>query len=41
MKEAVVTIRSNYLDNFEGKSKVSKVWFNLDHDFFKKKVLYT
>ena len=30
MKEAVVTIRRKYLDNFEGKYKGSTGWFNLD-----------
>ena len=33
MKEAVVTIRKNNLDNFEGQSIVSTGWFNLDHEF--------
>ena len=33
MKEAVVTIRKNNLDNFEGQSIVSSGWFNLDHEF--------
>ena len=31
MKEAVVTIRSKYSDKFEGQSKGSTGWFNLDH----------
>ena len=35
MKEAVVTIRSSDLDNFQGQSKGSTGWFNLDHKFFK------
>ena len=30
MKEVVVTIHRKYLDNFEGKSKGSTGWFNLD-----------
>ena len=33
MKQAVVTIRRNYLDKFEVDSKVSKGWFNLDSEF--------
>ena len=33
MKEAVVTIRKNNLDNFEGQSIISTGWFNLDHEF--------
>ena len=33
MKKAVVTISRNDLDNFEGQSKVSTGWFNLDHEF--------
>ena len=37
MKEAVVTIRRNYLDNFEGNSKGSKCWFNLDYELRKRK----
>ena len=41
MKEAVVTIRRNDLDNFEGQSKVSTGQFNLDHEFFKENVFYT
>ena len=40
MKEAVVTTHGNYLYNFEGRSKVSTGWFNLDHDFFKERVFY-
>ena len=31
MKEAMVKIRRKDLDNFEGKSKGSIGWFNLDH----------
>ena len=34
MKEAVVTIRMKDSDKFEGQSKGSTGWFNLDHDFF-------
>ena len=30
MKKAVVTIRRKDLDKFEGQSKVSTGWFNLD-----------
>ena len=37
MKEAVVTIFRKYSDNFEGQSKVSTGWFNLDHEFLKRK----
>ena len=33
MKEAVVTIRRKDLDNFEGQSKGSTGWFNIDHEF--------
>ena len=33
MKEAVVTIRKNNLDNFEGQYIISTGWFNLDHEF--------
>ena len=40
MKEAVVTIRRKYLDNFEGQSKVSTGWFNLDHEFLKESCLH-
>ena len=32
MKEAVVKIRNKDLDNFEGQSKGSTGWFNLDHE---------
>ena len=38
MKEAVFTIRRKDLDNFEGQSKGSTGWFNLDHEFFKRNV---
>ena len=31
MKEAVVPIHRKDLDNFEGQSKGSPGWFNLDH----------
>ena len=37
MKESAVTIRRKYLDKFEVQSKVSTGWFNLDHDFLKRK----
>ena len=40
MKEAVVKIRRNNLDNFEGQSKGSTGWFNLDHEFLKRKFLH-
>ena len=33
-KEALVTICRKYSDNFEGHSKGSTGWFNLDHEFF-------
>ena len=33
MKEAVVTICRKDLYNFEGQSKGSIGWFNLDHEF--------
>ena len=33
MKESVVTICRKVLYYFEGKSKVSTGWFNLDNDF--------
>ena len=35
MIEAVVTIRRKDSDKFEGQSKVSTVWFNLDSNFFR------
>ena len=38
MKEAVVTILSKDLDNFEGKSKESTGWFNLDCDFLRRNI---
>ena len=37
MKKAVVTIRGKDLYNFEGQSKVSTDWFNIDHEFLKRK----
>ena len=37
MKEAVVTIRRNDLDTTEVRSKGSTGWFNLDHEFKKRK----
>ena len=40
MRESVVPIRREYLDNFWGESKGSTGWLNLYHEFFKKK-LYT
>ena len=36
-KEAVVTIRRKDSDQFEVQSKVSTGWFNLDHEFQKRK----
>ena len=39
MKETVVTIRRKDSYKFEGQSKVSTGWFNLDHEFLK--VFYT
>ena len=41
IKEAVVTIRRKDSDKFEGHSKGSTGWFNLDHELKKKKVFYT
>ena len=38
MKEAVFTILSKDLDNFEGKSKESTGWFNFYYEFLKKKI---
>ena len=35
IKEAVVTILKEDLDNFQGQSKGSTDWFNLDHDFLR------
>ena len=37
LKEPVVTIRKNDLDNFQGESTASTGWFNLDHEWLKKK----
>ena len=37
MKEVVVTIFRKDLDNFEGQYKRSSYWFNLDHEFLKRK----
>ena len=39
MNEAVVMIRGKDLDKFEGQSKGSIGWFNLDHEFLKRKFL--
>ena len=39
MKESVVTIRRKNLDNFEGQSKGSTGWFNIDNEFLKRKFL--
>ena len=33
MREAVVTIRRKDSDKFEGHSKGSTGWFNIDHEF--------
>ena len=33
MKESVVTIRRKNLDKFEGQSKGSTGWFNIDNEF--------
>ena len=40
MKEAVVKIRSKDSDKFEGQSKGSIGWFNLDCEFFFNKHFY-
>ena len=40
MKEAVIKICGKDSDKFEGRSKGSTVWFNIDHEFLKRK-LYT
>ena len=40
MKEAVVTIRTKYSDKFQGQSKGSTKWFNLDHDFLEESFLH-
>ena len=37
MKEAVIKILRKDSYKFEGKSKVSTGWFNIDHDFLKRK----
>ena len=37
MEEPVATIRRKDLDNFQGKSTVSTGWFNLDHEWLKRK----
>ena len=38
MKQEVFTIRNKDSDKFEGKSKGSTGWFNIDHVFLKRKV---
>ena len=38
MKEAVVTICRKDSDKFEGQYKGSKIWFNLDRQFFRGKI---
>ena len=40
MKGSVVAIYKKYSDNFEGQSKGSTGWFNLDHDFFSESFLH-
>ena len=40
MKEVVVKFRRKDSDKFEGQSKRSTVWFNLDHEFFKETFLH-
>ena len=40
MKEAVVTIRGKDSDNFEGQSKVSIGWFNINHELKKESFLH-
>ena len=37
-KESVVTICRKYLDKFEGQSKGSTGWFNIDNEFLKRKI---
>ena len=37
IEEAVVAIHINDLDKFEGQSKWSTGWFNIDHEFKKGK----
>ena len=37
MKEAVVTIRRKDMGNFEGNYMGSTGWFNLNHEFLKRK----
>ena len=39
IKDAVVTIHRKDSNNFEGQSKGSTGWFNLDHEFFKESFL--
>ena len=38
MRESVVPIRREYLDNFWGESKGSTGWLNIYHEFLKRKV---
>ena len=37
MEEPVFTIRRNNLDKFQGQSTASMGWFNLDHEWLKRK----
>ena len=37
IEDPVHTIRRNYLDQFQGQSIVSTGWFNLDHEWLKRK----
>ena len=39
MKEAVVTMRRKDSYQFEGQSKGSTGWFNIDHEVLKRKFL--
>ena len=38
MKEAVANISRDPLDSFEGPSKGYTGWFNIDHEFLKRKI---
>ena len=40
IKELVVKILIKGLDNFQGQSTASTVWFNIDHEWFKKRFLH-
>ena len=39
-EEPVVTTRRKDLDNFEGQSIRSTCWFNLDHEWLKRKFIH-